>query len=68
MDRYILIGLEYNNAWKLPFYYISSEETLEGVDDIWNATEFTLLDAEDKRIELQGDFPDYTWYLLRLNK
>ena len=69
MPRYILMGIEFNNIWKLPDFYVGENDgiLLTAQDDISNATDFDYDNAIEAKEWLQENYNDYTWYMVALN-
>ena len=69
MPRYILMGIEFNNIWKLPDFYVGENDgiLLTAQDDISEATDFDYDNAIEAKEWLQENYNDYTWYMVALN-
>ena len=69
MPRFILMGVEFNDIWKLPDFYVCEDEgTLHTAnDDIEEATDFDYDNAIEAKNWLQEKYNDYTWYMVALN-
>ncbi len=71
MPRFILMGFEFNDLWKVPDLF--SHENEHGIlmtTDEWDSAETfeTIELAEYKREYLQANYSDYTWYIVRKNE
>ena len=68
--EYYLMGLEDNNIWKPPTFFIKEDDGImvEASDYIDEATEFTEIEAYCMRRYLQEYYGGYTWYLVKTNK
>lgn len=67
-SRFYLMGLEFNDVWKHPDFYINvTDGLLCTADDIDEATILDYNDAMRLKDLLQVDFSDYTWYLVIVN-
>ncbi len=71
MPRFVLMGFEFNDLWKVPdlFSHENEDGILMTVDE-WDKAEIfeTIGLAEYKRQYLQVNYNDYTWYIVRLNE
>lgn len=71
MPRFVLMGFEYNDLWKVPdlFSHENEDGILMTVDEWDKAEKFETMElAEYKRQYLQVNYNDYTWYVVRLNE
>ena len=69
MPRFYLMGIEFNNIWKTPDFYVEENDDvlITANDDIDEATSFKYDDALKTKQYLQENYNDYTWYLVALN-
>ena len=69
MKKFILIGLEFNNIWKLPDFYVGEDDgiLITAKDYLSEAALFSLEEAELKQKYLQDNYNDYTWYIMITN-
>ena len=69
MPRFILMGIEFNNIWELPYFYVGKDDgiLLTAQDYIEEATDFDYDNAVEVREWLQENYNDYTWYMVALN-
>jgi hypothetical protein len=71
MPRFVLMGFEFNDLWKVPdlFSHENEDGILMTVDEWDKAEKFETMElAEYKRQYLQVNYNDYTWYVVRLNE
>lgn len=71
MPRFILMGFEFNDLWKVPdlFSHENEDGILMTTDEWDNAETFETIElAEYKREYLQANYSDYTWYVVRKNE
>ena len=71
MPRFILMGFEFNDLWKVPDLFIhENEHGILMTTDEWDSAETfeTIELAEYKREYLQENYSDYTWYIVRKNE
>ena len=69
MPRYILMGLEFNDIWKLPDFYVDEKDDilLTAENDISEAKSFDYDNAVAVKEYLQENYNDYIWYMVALN-
>ena len=70
MPRFYLMGIEFNNIWKTPDYYVkeNNDILITASDYLTEATSFKYDDALKTKEYLQKNYNDYTWYLVALNE
>lgn len=69
MPRFVLMGFEFNDLWKVPDLFSHENDGILMTVDEWNKAQvFEAIElAEYKRQYLQANYNGYTWYIVRLN-
>ena len=69
MNKYYLMGLDSNDIWRCPDFYVREDDSIliTAKDYISEATTFNETEAIKMREQLRKDYGDYTWYLVKTN-
>lgn len=67
---FILMGLEFNDIWRKPDYYVREIDDILIVakDHLDEATTFNAENAIAKKEYLNEHYNEYTWYIVCLNE
>lgn len=70
MPHFCLMGIEFNNIWKAPDFYVKEEDGMlfTAQDYIEEAASFDYDNAIEVKEWLQENYSDYTWYMVALNE
>jgi hypothetical protein len=68
--QFVLAGFEFNDLWSPPVLYSHEQEYVLITADEWEQAQVfrTMELADQKRLDLQADYDEYVWYIIRLNK
>jgi hypothetical protein len=68
-NKFYLMGIEFNNIWKLPDFYAGEDHglLLGARNEISEAKVFDYETALTTKKYLQETYDDYTWYMVMLN-
>jgi hypothetical protein len=69
-EQFVLAGFEFNDLWSPPVLYSHEQECVLITADEWEQAQvFRAMElADQKRQDLQANYDEYVWYIIRLNK